>query len=106
MSINAVAVFSVRKLVELKPPTISKCFPTLRTSIKFISCMDPEESTPKIASLAVCLALAIVPKQQAEQLDVQTAVLAGVRVAMIAVVHGLAEVVLGLTLVPEPAGRS
>lgn len=49
----------------------------------------------KIASLEVCLALALVPKQQAEQLKVQTAVL-----------HGLAEVVLGLTLVPEPVGRS
>lgn len=60
----------------------------------------------KIASLEVCLALALVPKQQVEQLKVQTAVLAGVRVARVAVLHGLAEVVLGLTLVPEPVGRS
>lgn len=43
-SINAPAVFSVWKLMVLKPPAISKCFPTLRTSIKSFFCMDPEAS--------------------------------------------------------------
>lgn len=59
-----------------------------------------------IALLEVCLALAVVTTQQAEQLKVQTAALAGVHVARGAVVHGLAEVVLGLMLVPKPVGRS
>lgn len=59
MPINAAAVFIVQKLVELKPPAISKCFPTLRTSIKFLSCMDPEVSTPKIENcLTGCCAQA------------------------------------------------
>lgn len=46
MSINVAAVFIVQRLMELKP-MISKCFPTLRTSIKFLSCMDPYVSTPR-----------------------------------------------------------
>lgn len=44
MSIKAAAVFIVQKLVELKPPAISKCFPH-QGQAKFLSCMDPEVST-------------------------------------------------------------